>query len=163
MTLPATPDTAGIPKLGLSRSINLTSDPKWLNLDDFDLILDSARMSAEECHRESSRLSNAAGIFGLPQRPPNERATALLREAGSSFAGLAVPERLFGNRRSRYSPASGIDPQEAAIARVEQHCAAPRGCRRPPIPCVAGNRIDVRRSGMRQRRPFSLRGGHKCN
>ncbi len=76
----AAPGPTGIPKLDLSRSVNLTSDPKWLDLDDFDLILDSARMSAEECQRETSRLSIADGVLRLPQRPPNARATALRHE-----------------------------------------------------------------------------------
>ncbi len=59
-TASTAPKPAG-PELRLSQFMSRTTAPKWLNLDDFDLILDCGCMSAADCQREIVALVERRG------------------------------------------------------------------------------------------------------
>lgn len=114
------------PDLHLSRFMNRTTDPKWLDLNDFDLILDSGRMSAEECQRE---------IIALVERRRGRETAATLIKRERHSTPLREPDRGLPTWRSLRGcsvtvgadnvPLAGIESQEAAIARVERHLRGP--------------------------------------
>jgi hypothetical protein len=115
-----------------SRFIDLTTDPKWLNLDDFDLILDAGRMSAADCQREIVALVKrrwtavAASERGHPSTALRE--TGRRSHAWQSLKGCAVTVG------ADDLPLAGIDTQEAAIARIEQHLHGRNQMLAPPNP-----------------------------
>jgi len=97
-------------------------DPKWLKLDDFDLILDSGRTSTAECQRE---------IIALVERRRRQEATAASTERAHHNTDLRRPDH--GPPKWRFLngcavtvgpddvPLAGVESHEAAIARVERH------------------------------------------
>jgi cytidylate kinase len=110
------------PELHLSRFMECTTDPKWLNLDDFDLILDSGCMSAADCQRE---------IVALVKHRWHHTSAVASTEPGRHSAPLSAPERRPPASQNFKGCAvtvgaddvslTGIGSQEAAIAKIEQH------------------------------------------
>jgi hypothetical protein len=111
------------------------SDPKWLKLDDFDLILDSGRTSAAECQRE---------IISLVERRRRREATAALAERSHYNTDLRGPDHGPPSWRPLKGcavtvgtddvPLAGIESHEAAIARVERHLRGPNEFSAPANP-----------------------------
>lgn len=115
--------------------MNRASDPKWLKLDDFDLILDSGRTSAGECQRE---------IIALVERRRRHETTAAPNERAHHRTDLRRPDHGPPGWRPRKGcavtvgtddvPLAGIETHEAAIARVERHLRGPNEILAPVNP-----------------------------
>lgn len=110
-------------------------DPKWLKLDDFDLILDSGRTSTAECQRE---------IIALVERRRRHEATAAPTVRAHHHPDLPGPDlgppswRPLNGCAVKVGaddvPLAGIESHEAAIARVERHLRGPNGISAPANP-----------------------------
>lgn len=130
-----TPDRVEPRQWYLSRFTNRTSDPKWLNVDDFDLVLHSGRMSASDCQREIvallERRWNHQDVehapHGAPLREPNHCSPAWRTLRGCAVA-VGTDD----------VPLTGIDSQEDAIAKVERHLHGPSEMSAPANPLCRG-------------------------
>jgi hypothetical protein len=114
------------------------ADPKWLDLNNFDLILDSGCMSAADCQREIVALVNRREHMtdvkfaepvsrSAPSREQETRSPAWPNLTGCAVA-VGIDDVLLG----------GTVSQEAAIARIEQHLHGPKEMSVPANPLCRG-------------------------
>jgi hypothetical protein len=130
-----TPDRIEPRQWYLSRFANPTSDPKWLNVDDFDLVLDSGQISASACQREIvallERRWNHQDVEDAPHgarlREPNHWSPAW-----RTLRGCAV------SVGTDDVPLTGTDSQEDAIAKVERHLHGTNEMSPPANPLCRG-------------------------